>query len=182
MSADLVNAGEQLTDYGALLEWAQGAGAISASTADSLRRVARDHPTDATAVLAQAHRLRGMMRDVFAEVVAGRTPDLTALNTQLSRTLPRRQLEGNHWVWRGAEQDLESPLWPVVLAVANLLTSPDAARLRICADAECGWFFVDRSRNGLRRWCSMADCGTKEKSRRRFQRAKQSPSVARRAP
>jgi predicted RNA-binding Zn ribbon-like protein len=30
--------------------------------------------------------------------------------------------------------------------------------------------YVDRSRNGLRRWCQMETCGTREKSRRRYQR------------
>jgi predicted RNA-binding Zn ribbon-like protein len=106
--------------------------------------------------------------------------DPSDLNAELTRVMPRRQLEGDHWAWRDMDRELESPLWPVVLAAANLLASPDAARLRVCADAACGWFFVDRSRNGLRRWCSMADCGTKAKGRRRA--AKQSASVARRAP
>ncbi len=32
---------------------------------------------------------------------------------------------------------------------------------------DCGWMYVDRSRNGLRRWCQMRTCGTREKSRRR---------------
>ena len=180
MAADLVNAGDRLSDYGQLLEWAQGAGAISSATAESLRRVARARPAEAAAALQSAHRLRNVIHDVYVAVVAGRAPDLAALNAQLSRVLPRRQLEGNHWIWLGAERDLESPLWPVVLAAATLLTSPDAARLRICAQQDCGWLFVDRSRNGFRRWCSMADCGTREKSRRRA--AKQSTSVARRAP
>jgi predicted RNA-binding Zn ribbon-like protein len=180
MAADLVNAGERLSDYGQLLEWAQGAGAISAATAIRLGSVARAKPAEAAAALQSAHRLRDIVHDVYAAVIAGRTPDLAALNAELSRVLPRRQLEGNRWIWLGADRDLESPLWPVVLAAATLLTSPDAARLRICAQEDCGWMFVDRSRNGFRRWCSMADCGTREKSRRRA--AKQSASVARRAP
>ncbi|MEO8561896.1 MAG: CGNR zinc finger domain-containing protein [bacterium] len=33
--------------------------------------------------------------------------------------------------------------------------------------ADCGWLYVDRSRNGLRRWCQMEVCGTREKSRKR---------------
>jgi predicted RNA-binding Zn ribbon-like protein len=32
--------------------------------------------------------------------------------------------------------------------------------------------FVDRSRNGFRRWCQMATCGTEEKTRRRAARAR----------
>ncbi|HLZ08734.1 MAG TPA: CGNR zinc finger domain-containing protein, partial [Chloroflexota bacterium] len=118
-------------------------------------------------------RLGRIIRDAYAAVISGKLFDRTELNAELARVMPRRQLEGGHWVWVGADHELESPLWPVVLAAANLLASPDAARLRVCADADCGWFFVDRSRNGLRRWCSMADCGTKEKSRRRAARARQ---------
>ena len=34
--------------------------------------------------------------------------------------------------------------------------------------ADCGWMFVDRSRNRLRRWCQMETCGTMEKTRRRY--------------
>ena len=39
-------------------------------------------------------------------------------------------------------------------------------RMRRVAVAEAG-DYVDRSRNGLRRWCQMRTCGTREKSRRR---------------
>ena len=181
MAADLVNAGDQLTDYAKLLEWAEGAGAISTATAESLRRIAQARPVEAGAALHAARRVRDIIHDVLTAVVARRSPDLTAFNSELSRVMPRHQLEGNGWVWLDADRELESPLWPVVLAAATLLTSPDAARLRACAKQDCGWLFVDRSRNGLRRWCSMADCGTSEKTRRRALRTKQSPSVARRA-
>lgn len=180
LAADLVNAGGQVSDYGALLEWAEGAGAISADTADRLRSAARSRPADATAAVHAAHLLQDIIRRAYAALVTAHTFDPIDLNAELARVLPRRQLDGNHWVWRDMDSELESPLWPVILAAADLLASPDAARLRICADADCGWFFVDRSRNGFRRWCSMADCGTKQKSRRRA--AKQSASVARRAP
>lgn len=182
MSADLVNTAswtdrgledDELTDYSRLLEWAEGAGAISASTAESLGRVARDRPADAAAALNTARQLRETLQEVFGSVIAGRPHDLALLNAALSRALPRRQLEGNHWVWRDADRELESPLWPVALAAATLLTSLDAERLRICGKRDCGWMFVDRSRNGLRRWCSMASCGTTEKSRRRAARARQ---------
>jgi len=178
LAADLVNNAAQITDYGQLLDWAEGAGAISPPTAESLRGVARSKPEKAAAALDAVRRVRGIIHDVYARVADGRSPDLAYLNAELARVLPRHEVAGNQWVWRHAERELESPLWSVVLAAATLLTSPDASRLRICAQHECGWLFVDRSRNGLRRWCSMADCGTREKSRRRA--AKQSASVARR--
>jgi predicted RNA-binding Zn ribbon-like protein len=177
LAADLVNtagptAGEQLTDYSRLLEWAEGAGAISADRSAALSRLAKERPTDATAAIHEARRLREILRTVFREVIAQRVPDLAPLNAELARVLPWRRLGQGEWIWLNAERELESPLWPVVLAAANLLTSGDAERLRLCAKDDCGWVFVDRSRNGLRRWCDMKACGTAEKSRRRAQRSR----------
>ncbi|HEY4348204.1 MAG TPA: ABATE domain-containing protein, partial [Gaiellaceae bacterium] len=46
----------------------------------------------------------------------------------------------------------------------ELVTGPDLARVRKCAG--CSLLFVDRSRPGRRRWCSMDRCGTREKMAR----------------
>jgi predicted RNA-binding Zn ribbon-like protein len=50
----------------------------------------------------------------------------------------------------------------------ELLRTVDLAQVRVCPPAEggCGWLFLDRSRNGSRRWCSMEDCGAQAKARR----------------
>ncbi len=39
----------------------------------------------------------------------------------------------------------------------------DLERLRRCADQECGWFFIDTSRNRTRRWCDPGDCGNRNR-------------------
>lgn len=46
---------------------------------------------------------------------------------------------------------------------ALLLGGPERARLRQCDGASCAILFVDRSRRGDRRWCSMRGCGNKAK-------------------
>ena len=53
-------------------------------------------------------------------------------------------------------------------ALVDLIRNADLRRLRACPldEGGCGWLFLDRSRNGTRRWCSMDDCGTHAKSRR----------------
>jgi predicted RNA-binding Zn ribbon-like protein len=65
------------------------------------------------------------------------------------------------------DQRLDSVLWPVLRSAAALLASDEADKVRTCAGPDCGWVYVDRSRNGFRRWCQMRTCGTREKSRRR---------------
>jgi predicted RNA-binding Zn ribbon-like protein len=55
-------------------------------------------------------------------------------------------------------------LWPVAAAAHRLLTATELSRLKRCVG--CPWLFLDRSKNGSRRWCSMEFCGTEEKMRR----------------
>jgi predicted RNA-binding Zn ribbon-like protein len=43
------------------------------------------------------------------------------------------------------------------------LFGAEAGRIRQCESATCTIFFVDTSRSGRRRWCSMAACGNKAK-------------------
>jgi predicted RNA-binding Zn ribbon-like protein len=47
----------------------------------------------------------------------------------------------------------------------DLLTGDQVERIKRCPSDACHWFFFDSSRNGRRRWCAMADCGTKAKVR-----------------
>ncbi|MGW0195699.1 CGNR zinc finger domain-containing protein [Nonomuraea sp. NPDC003201] len=53
-----------------------------------------------------------------------------------------------------------------LLVVQALFTLP---RERIRACGRCGWLFLDSSRGGRRRWCSMNICGNREKARRHRQ-------------
>jgi predicted RNA-binding Zn ribbon-like protein len=50
-----------------------------------------------------------------------------------------------------------------LLAVHALFTLPPE-RIRACG--RCGWLFLDSSRGGRRRWCSMSTCGNREKASR----------------
>jgi predicted RNA-binding Zn ribbon-like protein len=52
----------------------------------------------------------------------------------------------------------------------DLLTSPDVARIRSCAG--CTLLFLDRSRPGQRRWCSMERCGNRVKTSRYRERSR----------
>ncbi|MGH1554964.1 CGNR zinc finger domain-containing protein, partial [Streptomyces sp. L7] len=43
------------------------------------------------------------------------------------------------------------------------MTSPSLTRVRDCAGPTCGALFLDTSRPGNRRWCSMGTCGNRAK-------------------
>ncbi len=56
----------------------------------------------------------------------------------------------------------------VLDAVALVRESP--GRVRECADARCPALFLDTSRNGSRRWCSMERCGARAKASAYYRR------------
>jgi predicted RNA-binding Zn ribbon-like protein len=70
---------------------------------------------------------------------------------------------------------VSEPAWlPAVLAAANLLDLLETApgRVKHCENPDCMLWFFDTTRNGTRRWCSMAVCGNRMKARRHYDRVK----------
>lgn len=65
---------------------------------------------------------------------------------------------------------LLAPLVPIALAAAQLLVAADPNRVRRCASKRCGLWFLDSSKNGRRRWCSMARCGNRAKVARHYKK------------
>lgn len=65
-------------------------------------------------------------------------------------------------------------LAPVAEATADLLVTASPRRVRRCEGHECVLFFYDVSKNGARRWCSMAACGNRRKVARHYQRKRAS--------
>ena len=71
------------------------------------------------------------------------------------------------------DADVGDPAWlPAWLAADDYLRllreAPD--RVRRCAHPNCVLYFYDTSKNGTRRWCSMAVCGNRAKAARHYAR------------
>jgi predicted RNA-binding Zn ribbon-like protein len=66
------------------------------------------------------------------------------------------------WSWDPAQ---------VATAVRLLGDQGPVARLRQCPGDHCGWFFLDTTKRGNRRWCSMSECGQEAKTARRRARS-----------
>ncbi len=167
---------ERLGDYQRLTRWAEGSGVVLPRLAAKLRRTAAGHPHEAGTAYRAALRAREILRRLLVELAQGSAsagavadfnrilaPVLQHLRVRpLGNAAPRLQLG-----WDDEENRLESVLWPVLWSAASLISSPEASQIRVCGGEDCGWMYVDRSRNGLRRWCQMESCGTREKTRRR---------------
>lgn len=159
-----------------LIGWCLHMGLIGAADARRLMRLA---PKEGNRLLEEARALREAIYGVLSARLDGRQNDaaLALLNRTLEKTARWRRLEdekdGFAWRHRVKAGRSRSLLSPIAFAAAELLTSPELARLKACSPPEgCGWLFLDRSRNASRTWCSMKTCGNVAKLRR--YRARQS--------
>ena len=166
---------ERLGDYQRLTRWAEGSGVVSAQLAAKLRRKAAGSPNAASTVYRAALRVREIIRRLLVELAegsasAGAVADFNRILAPALQHLRVRPLGADPHLqlgWEEEENRLDSVLWPVLWSAASLISSEEASRIRVCGGEDCGWMYVDRSRNGLRRWCQMESCGTREKTRRR---------------
>lgn len=168
---------DKLAAYSDLVAFGVHAGLVSEGTARLLRRAGRARPREAVAALGRARTFREALYRTLRGRLLGRPAapaDLAVINASIAagrrREVRAARGGGLRWEWRGLDEQLESPLWPVARAAAALLTSADLARLRQCGGDDCGWLFLDRSRNHRRQWCTMEDCGNVSKVRRFRQR------------
>ncbi|MHB0968554.1 MAG: CGNR zinc finger domain-containing protein [Thermoanaerobaculia bacterium] len=175
---------EELHSFAELVAWAHDRQIIGRSDSVRLKAISEDDP-DAAAVLAGALALRDAIQGVFSRIARHRGPSPAALaliNERLTEALPNGRVAagprgGYVWTWDKSER-LDRILWPIVKSAADLLMSDDLPRLRECAGRDCSRLFLDESKNGSRRWCSMAGCGNRAKVRRFYRRAKEKKGKA----
>lgn len=166
--------GDDLSSYVGLLDWAGERGLVDGDTAAGLRRRAEERPEEAARVLRDARRLREAVYGALTAVAREDEPPpaaLDELNAVLRAAASHLRLsgEGRSFGWTfeaSAREHLEWPVWRVARSAAELLTAGEVERLKLCDAHDCGWLFVDASRNRSRRWCDMADCGNRAKARR----------------
>jgi predicted RNA-binding Zn ribbon-like protein len=178
---------ERLPSPAALLDWCAAAGVLDAGHASRLRARWDERPRDAGVVHRRAVALREAIYGIFrARIASERIPEeaLRVLNAALADAPPRVRLApgGDALTWSAgsmAPASAELLLAPIAWSAADLLAGPRAERVRQCADERgCGWLFLDESRAGTRRWCSMGECGNRAKARRHYLRGKHAAAPA----
>ena len=167
-NTDIVSDGDRSTDVlrsvEEFLAWCSYAGVAAASSVH-----AGTSATEEQSLLRLATDVRTAIRIAIVAVARQHVVDQTALHTlrsayadAIGQATPG--LDGDHlsWAWEsGSPRDALSEL---VASAVDLLRDHPAGRLKECPS--CGFLFLDATRNGSRRWCSMEDCGTEEKMRR----------------
>ena len=179
-----------LADYGDLLRFLEESGLLDRQHVRTLNKAAA--PDAAEQALQSTRELREATARVFYKSLEGKRPqeqDVGLLEKYFMTASRHRELRweapearapssvrvpeasasthaGLTWHWGRHENDPELPVWTLALSVADILLSPDMARVHTCAVDTCRWLFLDTSKNHKRRWCNMKVCGNRMKARR----------------
>jgi len=170
---------EYLDSYPVLAAWGDQAGAIGTDQHGRLSEAAAGDPAEAGRVLDRAIRLREALYPLFSRAADGQPPapgDLGVLQAELTRALSHLRVTwspaGFAQEWESDSPALDRVLWPVSWSAAELLAHGPLDRIRECpGQGNCGWLFLDLSKNASRRWCDMRVCGNRAKARRHHARA-----------
>ncbi len=117
-------------------------------------------------------RLRSLLRRMVEMLIGGKSvspADLKALNDVLASSplVPRLERRGSNWLLTKApvESGIERVAAAVAHSFASMIADGDPARIKICANPDCGWIIYDESHNRTRRWCDVRECGNLVKVR-----------------
>ena len=165
-----------LSDFERWMAWQSAAGGPGRTEAMAMAREWGGNAESMNA-LARAVAFRSELRKM-AGCVASHKPvpksAVGAINQLLRRGAAYGQLTpvGRGFV-RQVHRDVREPadlLVPIAEDAADLLCEGDRGRVRKCSSPACVLLFYDKSRNRMRRWCSMDHCGNRAKVAAHYRR------------
>jgi predicted RNA-binding Zn ribbon-like protein len=163
---------DKLAEYRDLVQWAEAAGVLSRAGTPDADDGGRSDVAAARPALARAVAFREALYRIAIACVEGRGPaaaDVALLNRETAIAKAHECLHFSRGRFLVEWDDPDAPdriLWTVARSAAGFLASPALASLRQCGGEECGWLFLDTSRNHSRQWCDMRICGNRAKLRR----------------
>ncbi len=168
---------EFLHSYTDLVAWSKHVGLLPQEQGSILLREAQTRVEESTKVFNNALLLRESLYDVFTALATNEQPQRQAMETvqhmfasaMLHATLAHTD---QHFTWKWEDQhSLDCIVWPIASSAMDVLTSEEWKRVKQCPGVgDCGWLFLDTSKNGSRQWCSMQECGSRVKMRRQYAR------------
>jgi predicted RNA-binding Zn ribbon-like protein len=113
--------------------------------------------------LAWARELRSALWRMFCGGPCGADARVVNQWTSVPLAGPHLEVLGGRVRLTTSVEDVRGLLGLIARDAAELLGGSLAERVRQCADPECTLLFLDESRAGSRRWCSMEECGARSK-------------------
>jgi predicted RNA-binding Zn ribbon-like protein len=124
-----------------------------------------------TVPVTQLRGLRNLLRSLIEKAGATelRDADVAELNTWLKvAVFPQlvKNQNGFTLLLRATKIGWPAILSAIAESFARTLLEGQAGRLKLCANEDCRWAFIDRTKGNIRRWCNDATCGNRDRVRR----------------
>lgn len=165
---------DMLEESGYLDEWLHDNELHGLNTAGGDSAVPRED------LLPELLRLRGVCRLVLEDLDHGGTlsdETFAAMKIEASRLdvalRAERDAQGTPFLITYGQTAVQGVLYPIVRSLFETLASVSSDRIRICEHDDCILHFVDTSKSGKRRWCSMDTCGNRHKAAEFYAKKKQ---------
>jgi len=172
LAVDFANAGSprRPLSWEEMVLFLEATHVISLQRSAALLELPEADPVAAHGLLQHASSFRDTLRRIFLALVRREIPNkdaVEAINGLLRITEGHDELVLDAGRWRiefvARENSLEWLLAAVARSAAEIVAEGGGARVRICANPDCGLLFYDASRTRRRRWCAMAVCGNRHK-------------------
>lgn len=112
--------------------------------------------------------IRGLFEDPSAPLDAGLVEDVR-LTLEMAKVTLVPTSDGVSTAITGDQPHTAVAVEALVDALELRRTRPD--RVRCCEHQDCVLWFLDTSKGGRRRWCSMERCGNRAKAQRHYRRS-----------
>jgi predicted RNA-binding Zn ribbon-like protein len=159
------------------LAWSEKTGLIDEKSGKLMEQAFRVGLPESISVLAEAIALRELLFRIFHAVAGGKTAksnDLAQFNQLLARYFPLLILASKQGKyveeWNIPKSSHQFLLACITKEAYSLLLFGNLQRVKECSN--CGWIFLDTTKNGKRKWCSMESCGSNVKALKWYYRQK----------
>jgi len=161
---------DYLLTYADLVNWAGKVEILSGQQVKSLKQRETQDLKKAAQALEKGRTAREIIYRVFSAIAAKSKPkqgDLSVMTHLYEEAIGNGQhvkIETHYEIAWEPDETFDAFLWRIVSSAEHLLLSEELSRVKECPN--CGWLFLDTSKNQSRRWCSMNTCGARDKMRR----------------
>jgi predicted RNA-binding Zn ribbon-like protein len=160
------------------LLWSRRTQICDPSTEQKLDKYISENGDKAITELNRIIRVRETLYRIFRKTAQKEQPlikDIRYFNKELTFSFRFLNLEINDSLetiptWNYKKPDLIYLLLPILKSAYELLTSGLKDHIKECPN--CGWLYLDKTRNKSRRWCNMKTCGNTEKTKKYYYKSR----------
>jgi predicted RNA-binding Zn ribbon-like protein len=168
---------DKLEDFGDFINWGKDIGILNEAGRKYFLNAYEKKEQEK--IFKKAIELRESLFKIIYDVINNKEPDekmIQILDREYSAANANRKFvyKDNKIEWQFSNDPLKPDylIWLIAESAVKLLSSDLLPRVKICSGDDCGWLFLDTSRNKSRQWCDMKDCGNVAKVRRFRERQK----------